>query len=273
MLCCGSHCIHVQESHASPVHTLAVNHVSPELGNLFATVGADQATGELPWQALPAAAARTRCMQLCVCTQHAGMHECIPTHTPTHAYACAHHHHHCATATATREALVPAVYDGEHMGGHVAVVVHFTNTASEHAAGGGLQAAAWLSAAGWSEAPAGDACLAVAGADACISGEFAPGWVGPGTACLQPVVAFAPRQRGPWTQPCGARCLQTSAQQCASARMPLALFARKTLHCSTAAFPLRRPFVAPPLSTTVKAPHITLSTHDLAARARSDQRC
>lgn len=66
--------------------------------------------------------------------------------------------------------LGTAVYDGEHMGNHVAVVVHFANTASEHAPGGGLQAAAWLSAAGWSDAPAGDACLAVAGADPSISG-------------------------------------------------------------------------------------------------------
>ncbi|KAL4431235.1 hypothetical protein ABPG75_006491 [Micractinium tetrahymenae] len=95
----------VKESHASPVHTLVLNHTSLELGNLFATVGADQAT----------------------------------------------------------------VYDGEHMGDHVAVVAHFTNAASDHAPGGGLQAAAWLSAAGWSEAPAGDACLAVAGADPNIS--------------------------------------------------------------------------------------------------------
>lgn len=62
------------------------------------------------------------------------------------------------------------MYDGEHMGNHVAVVVHFTNAASEHAAGGGLQAATWLNAAGWSSAPAGDACLAVAGADPNISG-------------------------------------------------------------------------------------------------------
>ncbi|EFN59527.1 expressed protein [Chlorella variabilis] len=80
----------IKESHASPVHALAVNHTDTSMGNLFATVGKDQAT----------------------------------------------------------------VYDGEHMGDHVAVVVHFTNAPSEHAPGGELQAAAWLSAAGWSEHPA-----------------------------------------------------------------------------------------------------------------------
>lgn len=100
----------LQESHASPVHALAVNHTDTSMGNLFATVGKDQAT----------------------------------------------------------------VYDGEHMWDHVAVVVHFTNAPSEHAPGGELQAAAWLSAAGWSEHPAGDACLAVAGRDANISGTPAP---------------------------------------------------------------------------------------------------
>lgn len=35
----------LQESHASPVHTLAANHTDPHMGNLFATVGKDQATG------------------------------------------------------------------------------------------------------------------------------------------------------------------------------------------------------------------------------------
>lgn len=62
------------------------------------------------------------------------------------------------------------VYDDEHMGDHVALVVHFTNTPSEHAPGGELGAAAWLSAEGWSRHPHGDACLAVAGADPNISG-------------------------------------------------------------------------------------------------------
>ena len=88
------------------MHALAVNHMAPELHNLFATVGADQAT----------------------------------------------------------------VYDDEHMGDHVGVVAHLANTPSEHAPGGELAAAAWLSAAGWSDHPAGDACLAVAGADPNISG-------------------------------------------------------------------------------------------------------
>lgn len=35
----------LQESHASPVQALAVNHTDPSLCNLFATVGKDQATG------------------------------------------------------------------------------------------------------------------------------------------------------------------------------------------------------------------------------------
>jgi hypothetical protein len=95
-----------QESHASPVHTLVVNHTDPQLANLFATVGKDQAT----------------------------------------------------------------VYDDEHMGDHVAVACHFTNAPAEHAPGGELTAACWLSAAGWTDQPAGDACLAVAGADVNISG-------------------------------------------------------------------------------------------------------
>ena len=56
------------------------------------------------------------------------------------------------------------------MGDHVGVVCHFTNAPSTHAPGGELAAAAWLSAAGWSKQPAGDACLAVAGADPNISG-------------------------------------------------------------------------------------------------------
>lgn len=64
-----------------------------------------------------------------------------------------------------------AVYDDEHMGDHVALVVHFTNAPSEHAPGGELSAAAWLSSEGWSQHPQGDACLAVAGADPNISGE------------------------------------------------------------------------------------------------------
>jgi polycomb protein EED/COMPASS component SWD3 len=76
----------------------------------------------------------------------------------------------CANLFATVGKDQATVYDGEHMGEHVGVVVHFTNTASEHAPGGELQAAAWLSAEGWSQHPADDACLAVAGADPNISG-------------------------------------------------------------------------------------------------------
>ncbi|PSC76625.1 wd g-beta repeat-containing [Micractinium conductrix] len=95
----------VKESHGTSVHALAVNHCAPALGNLWATVGSNQAT----------------------------------------------------------------VYDSEHMGGHLAVAAHFTNAPTQHAPGGGLQCAAWLSAQGWSDHPDGDACLAVAGADTNIS--------------------------------------------------------------------------------------------------------
>lgn len=34
----------VKESHGTPVHSLSFNHISPDCDNLFATVGADQAT-------------------------------------------------------------------------------------------------------------------------------------------------------------------------------------------------------------------------------------
>ena len=62
------------------------------------------------------------------------------------------------------------MYDDEHMGDNVAVVVHFINQPTEHAPGGDLQAATWLhAAADWAAQPQGDALLAVAGADACIS--------------------------------------------------------------------------------------------------------
>lgn len=59
------------------------------------------------------------------------------------------------------------------MGGHVGVVCRYTNAPSAHAPGGDLAAVAWLSAEGWAQQPAGDACLTVAGADPNISG----GWL------------------------------------------------------------------------------------------------
>ncbi len=39
----------MQESHATPVQALAFNHCDPQMGNLFATVGKDQATGALAY--------------------------------------------------------------------------------------------------------------------------------------------------------------------------------------------------------------------------------
>lgn len=73
---------------------------------------------------------------------------------------------HCTVAASSA-----TVYDDEYMGDHVALVVHFTNAPSEHAPGGELSAAAWLSSEEWNKHPHGDACLAVAGADPTISGE------------------------------------------------------------------------------------------------------
>ncbi|KAG1680725.1 hypothetical protein FOA52_008057 [Chlamydomonas sp. UWO 241] len=60
------------------------------------------------------------------------------------------------------------VYDDSHMGDYVAVVVHFANQATEHHAGGDLSACAWISAAGLSNHPNGDAWLTVAGKDPVI---------------------------------------------------------------------------------------------------------
>ncbi|KAK9857210.1 hypothetical protein WJX84_002581 [Apatococcus fuscideae] len=61
------------------------------------------------------------------------------------------------------------VYDDEHMGDFIGMVVHFTNDKTDHAQGGELATCCWVSTDGWSRHPHGDACLAVAGADANIS--------------------------------------------------------------------------------------------------------
>lgn len=61
------------------------------------------------------------------------------------------------------------VYDDQHMADHLGVVVHLHNQPSQHAPGGELQAACWLSAEGWSPHPHGDALLVVSGGDANIS--------------------------------------------------------------------------------------------------------
>jgi hypothetical protein len=88
-----------------------------------------------------------------------------------HALAFNHVDPACSNLFATVGRDQATVYDGEHMGGHVGVVAHFTNAPTQHAPGGELHALAWMSAAGWNDHhPAGDACLAVAGADTNISG-------------------------------------------------------------------------------------------------------
>ena len=61
------------------------------------------------------------------------------------------------------------VYTDAHMEDYVGLVVQLHNQPSEHAAGGELQAACWVSTAGWTPHPHGDAALAVAGADPAIS--------------------------------------------------------------------------------------------------------
>ena len=116
-----------------------------------------------------------------------------------------------------------AVYDSEHMGGHLAVAAHFTNAPTQHAPGGGLQCAAWLSAQGWSDHPDGDACLAVAGADTNISG----GWVGHdwwevlpgGGGSAQQAWSLGARSSGAWAAawhgegPEGSLCCAWQVQQ------------------------------------------------------------
>ncbi|KAK9837156.1 hypothetical protein WJX81_006855 [Elliptochloris bilobata] len=95
----------LKESHCQPVQALAFNTLDAQCGNLFATVGADQA----------------------------------------------------------------AVYDDQHMGDFIGVVVHFVNQPTPLTKGGELRACAWLRTEGWTQHPQGDACMAIAGAAGDIS--------------------------------------------------------------------------------------------------------
>lgn len=61
------------------------------------------------------------------------------------------------------------VYDDEHMGDYLGVVVHFQNVTTEYAPGGDLSAACWLDASGSNTHPHGDTYLAVSGSDHTIS--------------------------------------------------------------------------------------------------------
>eukprot|EP00873_Tetraselmis_striata_P035696 jgi/Tetstr1/455960/TSEL_042741.t1 len=61
------------------------------------------------------------------------------------------------------------VYDGEHVGQNVGVVVHFQNVETEFSSGGELGVCAWVSSKGVTAHKHGDAILAVAGKDPNIS--------------------------------------------------------------------------------------------------------
>jgi hypothetical protein len=88
--------------------------------------------------------------------------------SPVHALAFNHADAALAFALASAGGEDATAYDDEHLGGHLGVVVHFKNGATPHAPGGGLRAAAWMAAAGWSAHPR-EAYLAAAGADANVS--------------------------------------------------------------------------------------------------------
>lgn len=75
----------------------------------------------------------------------------------------------CCNLVASLGKNQATIYDDQHMGSYIGVAVHFTNEATEHTSGGGLQACAWLHANSWSQHQHGDACLAVAGVDPNIS--------------------------------------------------------------------------------------------------------
>jgi WD40 repeat protein len=61
------------------------------------------------------------------------------------------------------------VYNDEHMGDYLSVVVHFQNVKTNYANGGQLSSVCWLDASTWTNHPHGDAYLAVSGADTNIS--------------------------------------------------------------------------------------------------------
>ena len=71
----------------------------------------------------------------------------------------------CGNLFATCAADFATVYDDEHFGDHIALVVQFKNEKTAHVAGGDLTALAWLDARGFSNHEFGDALLAVGGGD------------------------------------------------------------------------------------------------------------
>ena len=71
----------------------------------------------------------------------------------------------CGNLFATCAADFATVYDDEHFGDHIALVVQFKNEKTAHVAGGDLAALAWLDARGFSNHEFGDALLAVGGGD------------------------------------------------------------------------------------------------------------
>ena len=71
----------------------------------------------------------------------------------------------CGNLFATCAADFATVYDDEHFGDHIAVVVQFKNEKTAHVAGGDLTALAWLDGRGFSTHEFGDALLAVGGGD------------------------------------------------------------------------------------------------------------
>ncbi|PNW85304.1 hypothetical protein CHLRE_03g180050v5 [Chlamydomonas reinhardtii] len=60
------------------------------------------------------------------------------------------------------------IYDDEHMGDYLGVVVHYVNSATPHHAGGDVTCCAWVQTAGISRHELGDACLAVSGPEGAI---------------------------------------------------------------------------------------------------------
>ena len=71
----------------------------------------------------------------------------------------------CGNLFATIGGDFATVYDDEHFGDHVAVVVQFKNDPTEYTKGGEFTALCWLDANGYSPHEFGDALLAVAGGD------------------------------------------------------------------------------------------------------------
>ncbi|KAG2442615.1 hypothetical protein HXX76_002700 [Chlamydomonas incerta] len=60
------------------------------------------------------------------------------------------------------------IYDDEHMGDYLGVVVHYVNSPTPHHRGGDVSCCAWVQTAGLSRHELGDACLAVSGPEGVI---------------------------------------------------------------------------------------------------------